>query len=159
MNPYLRSVVDKKLRAYGKPLQVSTGALMRDDPMPSGMYFVDVPPDAMAEFEAWRIANGVVILESQEMREGAVFGTGDLKGTRILFDLPPPREAPLPPSAVGFPTIVPEGNDIVDTFDEEKFPVITPEEDPLVRFGDRLGTGLLVVGGAIALLAIAKLAK
>ena len=122
-------------------------ALERRNPLPSGLYWLDVFGDNRAKFEAWRKLNAslVRVVASES------------------FDSEPPRDwvklevlspAPWDAKTFGFPTIIKPGEPVNSSGDTVQRP--PPEKDPLDSLGDALSgesfsklAGFVIAGVAL----------
>lgn len=127
-------------------------ALERRNPLPPGLYWLDVFGDNRAKFEAWRKLNASLVRVV----------------TSESFDSEPPRDwvklevlspAPWDARTFGFPTIIKPGEPVNSSGDTVQRP--PPEKDPLDSLGDALsgesfGKLAVFVGLGIGLILVAN---
>jgi hypothetical protein len=132
-------------------------ALERRNPLPPGVYWVDVWEPAQERFNAWVSDFDVIILKTtghaaeggRPARDWVLFEIVDKPPPFAPTPQPPERVEGVPLSSVGFPTIA-ESRDIEEEDTED-----APDPEPPVDIDDllskaRSNLGWFIVGGVAA---------
>lgn len=128
-------------------------ALERRNPLPRGVYWLDVFGDNRHEFSAWR----TIFAKQLKVHSTESF---DSKPARdwVKFEVLAPIEWDA--KTFGYPTIIPPGANVNASADTVQRP--PPEKDPLDELGDALGSAgsattklvgaALMLGGALVVI-------